>query len=527
MISIQRVHNDHLYSESKQTKSRKFKQRSFRKPKRKDYDAFKTRKPRKQRSDKGENLRCWKQLNTRYVTQGLLEFQEERLEGNINLDLYMNEEMARTSESRRHPRSRSTTPVTRSDIISPYNLKSDEPNLKQENDEEYDLQLNHNLKSEKIEIRLEHLKTKDSYTITIIDQKERVGISELFLKIQETASWSALKIRFEDSGRFVQIDLRSDESISSIVALVLKIETLRKEKEALIAAEEKKSGEAYETEMASAAETGRGQYCAIEGLVDRHAFISHKDDKADPTSVNFKKIMREIRRDLRKNVCLSYNSGSMFIRFDEGNPRFLQAMLTGLKGTPYFNGCFLFDIYLPDDYPVKPLQIKHISRGAQKCHANNGPGGFSPNLHQSSGKVCLSLLGTWSGPGWQANVSNVYQVLSSLLFMVFAAEHPYYMEPSYGGWEGTAQAKTEHDPRVYEYDEEVLFHTAKSTILDVMRTPYEGFEDVIRAHFTVKAPQIEQQMRDVLKDLRFSTSFRERMRPIIEEIKKELEKLGM
>merc|ERR1712129_473305 len=74
--------------------------------------------------------------------------------------------------------------------------------------------------------------------------------------------------------------------------------------------------------------------------------------------------------------------------------------------------------------------------------------------------------------------------------------------------------------RVYEYDEEVLFHTAKSTILDVMRTPYEGFEDVIRAHFTVKAPQIEQQMREVLKDLRFSTSFRERMRPIIERSRK-------
>ena len=46
--------------------------------------------------------------------------------------------------------------------------------------------------------------------------------------------------------------------------------------------------------------------------------------------------------------------------------------------------------------------IKHISKGCTLCHANNGPGGFSPNLHQSSGKVCLSLLGTWSGPDWQA-----------------------------------------------------------------------------------------------------------------------------
>ena len=198
-----------------------------------------------------------------------------------------------------------------------------------------------------------------------------------------------------------------------------------------------------------------------------------------------------------------------------------------LKGTPYFNGCFMFDIYLCDDYPVKPLQIKHVSRGATQCHANNGPGGFSPNLHQSSGKVCLSLLGTWSGPGWQANVSNVYQVLSSLLFMVFGAEHPYYMEPNHGGWEGTVSAKTTHDPKVIEYDEEVMFHTAKSTVLDVLRTPYVGFEEVIRAHFKVKARQIRHQMREAVHDQQYSKSFRERMQPVVEAIKQELEKLEM
>jgi len=209
------------------------------------------------------------------------------------------------------------------------------------------------------------------------------------------------------------------------------------------------------------------------------------------------------------------------------HPRFLQAMLTGLKGTPYFNGCFLFDIYLCDDYPVKPLLIKHVSRGATQCHANNGPGGFSPNLHQSSGKVCLSLLGTWSGPGWQSNVSNVYQVLSSLLFMVFGAEHPYYMEPNYGGWEGTVGDRKTHEPEVIEYDEEVLFHTAKSTMLDVLRTPYAGFEDVIRTHFKVKAKQIRHQMREALQDQQYSKGFRERMQPVVEAIKQELEKLEM
>merc|ERR1712154_317824 len=239
-----------------------------------------------------------------------------------------------------------------------------------------------------------------------------------------------------------------------------------------------------------------------------------------------KKIMKEIKKTLPMNIYSSIN-GSMFIRFDENNPRFMQALLTGIDDTPYSNGFFLFDIFLCDDYPNKPLMIKHITNGATKCHANNGPGGFSPNLHQSSGKVCLSLLGTWSGPGWRSNVSNVYQVLSSLLFMVFAAEPPYYMEPNHGGWEGTAQSKTTHEPRVIEYDEEVLFHTAKSTIFSVMQKPYDGFEEVIRAHFKVKASQIRHQMREVLRDERYSAGFRERMQPIIEGITKELDKLEM
>ena len=141
---------------------------------------------------------------------------------------------------------------------------------------------------------------------------------------------------------------------------------------------------------------GYGIYSSIEGLCDRSTYKSHINDPADPKSDNFKKIMRELRKQLPKNIYTSSN-GAMFIRFDENHPRFLQALLMGIEGTPYASGLFLFDIYLPSSYPQKPCNIKHITHGATLCHANNGPGGFSPNLHQTSGKVCLSLLGTWNG----------------------------------------------------------------------------------------------------------------------------------
>ena len=281
-------------------------------------------------------------------------------------------------------------------------------------------------------------------------------------------------------------------------------------------------GDAYKNAMITLAESTYGQYCSIEGLSARSAFKQHQNDTVDPQSANTKKIMKEIRKDLAKNVFLSYNDGSMFIRFDESNPRFLQAMLIGLKDTPYFNGCFLFDIYLSNDYPVKAPKVKHTTNGANKPTANNGPGGFSPNLHKSTGKVCLSLLGTWSGPGWQANKSNVYQILSTLLLMVFGAKHPYYMEPDYGGWEGTITDDQEHDPEVIEYDEELLYHTAKWTILEILKTPYAGFEDVIKTHFKIKRKQIIKHMDEIMNNGDYSTAFKNKIKPIHEQIQQQL-----
>jgi len=268
------------------------------------------------------------------------------------------------------------------------------------------------------------------------------------------------------------------------------------------------------------------QCCSIAGLAQRSSFKQHINDAADPRPKNIKKIMKEICCQLHKTLHLSYDNGAMLVRFDEANPRFLQVVLIGLKDTPYFNGCFLFDVYLPIGYPDKAPLVQHVSNGAAQPKANNGPGGFSPNLHRETGKVCLSLLGTWDGPGWQAGQSNVYQVLSTLLFMVFGAKHPYYMEPGHGGWEGTANEKKKHDKKVIAYDEELLYHTAKCAMLEVLQKRcYVGFEDVVAAHFKAKKEQIVQQMEQVMKDKQYSKGFRRRMQSVCEQMKRELDKL--
>lgn len=268
-----------------------------------------------------------------------------------------------------------------------------------------------------------------------------------------------------------------------------------------------------------------GIYSSIEGLCDRSSFKSHINDPADPKSDNFKKIMRELRKQLPKNIYVSCN-GAMFVRFDENKPRFMQALLSGIDGTPYSSGLFLFDIYLPSSYPQLPCMIKHISYGANKCHANNGPGGFSPNLHQTTGKVCLSLLGTWNGPGWKPGKSNVYQVLSSLLFMVFGAKHPYYMEPGFGGWEnGKVFKKKKHIRKVWEYDEEVMYHNVKYTMIQTMREPYKGFEDVIKLHFKIKGQFILKTVTKWMKHKKLSQGFKDKMKGVYNELETEIKKL--
>ncbi len=74
------------------------------------------------------------------------------------------------------------------------------------------------------------------------------------------------------------------------------------------------------------------------------------------------------------------------------------------------------------DYPHLPPKCIHITPRAGEVRGNHTPGGMSPNLHRDSGKVCLSLLGTWDGPGWDPARSTLYQLLTAISFQILAAE---------------------------------------------------------------------------------------------------------
>ena len=113
---------------------------------------------------------------------------------------------------------------------------------------------------------------------------------------------------------------------------------------------------------------------------------------------------------------------------------------------------------------------------------------FNPNLYKE-GKVCLSLLGTWAGPGWDAKHSTLLQVFVSIQSLIMV-DSPMFNEP---GWEKLMQ--TQEGMMASEaYSSNVRYGTLRYAMLEALTNPPAAFADVVEAHFSVKAPQILRQL---------------------------------
>lgn len=177
---------------------------------------------------------------------------------------------------------------------------------------------------------------------------------------------------------------------------------------------------------------------------------------------------------------LSWESG-IFIRADEFRPDVMCALILGPAGTPYANGSFVFDIYLRSAYPQIPpkVMLKTTGYGTMR---------FNPNLY-ACGKVCLSLLGTWTGPGWNPAESTLLQVLVSIQSLIMV-EQPYFNEPGYESQLGTPVGRR----RSKAYNESIRVGTLRFAIFDAICNPHYLFQDVIKLHYSLKHQEIRSQL---------------------------------
>eukprot|EP00455_Lapot_gusevi_P008048 TRINITY_DN1346_c0_g1_i3.p1 TRINITY_DN1346_c0_g1~~TRINITY_DN1346_c0_g1_i3.p1 ORF type:complete len:880 (+),score=339.29 TRINITY_DN1346_c0_g1_i3:69-2642(+) len=173
----------------------------------------------------------------------------------------------------------------------------------------------------------------------------------------------------------------------------------------------------------------------------------------------------------------------IYVRIDEERFDVMRVLMQGPFETPYQNGLFLFDVYLPPQYPQKPPLVKFLTTGDNSFR-------FNPNLY-SEGKVCLSLLGTWDGPGWDPNISTLLQVFISIQAMILN-ETPIVNEP---GWE-TYHTDESEQWREHIYNQAIRHGTLLyATLWQLKRLPY-GFESVIKTHFWLKRHELQWQIAD-------------------------------
>jgi ubiquitin-protein ligase len=122
----------------------------------------------------------------------------------------------------------------------------------------------------------------------------------------------------------------------------------------------------------------------------------------------------------------------IYLRVNEDRYDKMKVIIIGPANTPYEHGVFIFDLYLPPEYPSKSPKMRLLTTGMGRFR-------FNPNLYKD-GYVCLSLLGTWDGPGWDPETSTILQILISIQAMIFC-DWPYCNEPGWGGNEGQPVAK--------------------------------------------------------------------------------------
>ena len=105
-------------------------------------------------------------------------------------------------------------------------------------------------------------------------------------------------------------------------------------------------------------------------------------------------------------------------------------------------------------------------------------------FHLPSGKVCLSLLGTWEGgkgEGWNPAASSALQVLLSIQSLILVPD-PFFNEPGFeqrhSGDEGKKQSR--------EYNKDITEGTIRYAMIDLLQHPPPELEGVIKAHFRLR-----------------------------------------
>ena len=101
---------------------------------------------------------------------------------------------------------------------------------------------------------------------------------------------------------------------------------------------------------------------------------------------NTKRIAKELEQFNKRE-----NTNNVYLSAVNDNLLDLRGLVIGPSDTP-FEGAFLYFSIVPDNYPHSPPTVQFLTPYSGECRMH-------PNLYQT-GKVCLSILGTWGKMDW-------------------------------------------------------------------------------------------------------------------------------
>lgn len=179
-----------------------------------------------------------------------------------------------------------------------------------------------------------------------------------------------------------------------------------------------------------------------------------------------------------QDFALSKNHPGIYYVMDDDNVNHGYAMIIGPRFPiqsdeekknakyPYEQGLFFFDVTFPADYPARPPKVIFLNSTIDPQNVRIHPNLYESGLGDASGKVCLSILGTWAGPGWEPTMT-----LESTLMTVqsILGSNPIHNEPGYERLPPT-------DPRTIGYNHvaqhksiEFSYNVFKMVLADYMR----------------------------------------------------------
>jgi len=177
-------------------------------------------------------------------------------------------------------------------------------------------------------------------------------------------------------------------------------------------------------------------------------------DKKETLNLRVQKRINSDLQELGKNI-EELNENGIYWHVEEDNIRDVFVVITGQEGTPYANAPFFFKFHYTDNYPLVPPEAKFCT--------SDGQTRFNPNLY-IEGKICLSILGTWSGPSWTP-VMTLKTVIMSIIALVMTGE-PVKNEP---GWENAAKQDID------DYNNVVEFRSLSHAIISQLTNCQECF----------------------------------------------------